>query len=145
MRQLLSLTFVLCALPAVALAQSASGTVSGRVVDDQGKAVPGATVFIENKITGYRHSVRTDAQGRYKLSNLPYNTYHLEVGAPGLNMAHQNVDVRSNLPIEVNLTLKPASAVVEVDNLFPFKRHFLRFDFTAHCDRLRDFPIYPLL
>ena len=115
MRQLLSLTFVLCALPAVALAQSASGTVSGRVVDDQGKAVPGATVFIENKITGYRHSVRTDAQGRYKLSNLPYNTYHLEVGAPGLNMAHQNLDVRSNLPIEVNLTLKPASAVVEVE------------------------------
>ena len=115
MRQLLSLTFVLCALPAVALAQSASGTVSGRVVDDQGKAVPAATVFIENKITGYRHSVRTDAQGRYKLSNLPFNTYHLEVGAPGLNMAHQNLDVRSNLPIEVNLTLKPASAVVEVE------------------------------
>jgi hypothetical protein len=106
---------VLCALPVYALAQSASGTINGRVVDDQGKAVPGATVLIENKITGYRHAVRTDAQGRYKLSNLPYNSYHLEVGAADLSMAHQNLDVRSNLPIEVNLTLKPASAVVEVE------------------------------
>src|ERR1035438_6515815 len=113
MRQLLNLAFALCAIQVAAQAQSASGTVGGRVVDDQGRPVVGATVLVENKITGYRHGVKTDTQGHYKLTNLPFNPYHLEVGAPGLSMAHQNLDVRSNLPLELNLTLKTASAVVE--------------------------------
>jgi hypothetical protein len=115
MRRVLNISFALCAIQIAAPAQSASGTVAGKVLDDQGRPVVGATVLLENKISGYRHGVKTDAQGRYKISNLPFNPYHLEVGAPGLSMAHQNLEVRSNLPLEVNLTLKTASAVVEVE------------------------------
>ncbi|HEX7554714.1 MAG TPA: carboxypeptidase-like regulatory domain-containing protein, partial [Geothrix sp.] len=64
MRQTLNLALVLCAIQGVAQAQSASGTVGGRVLDDQGRPVVGATVLMENKISGYRHAVKTDAQGR---------------------------------------------------------------------------------
>lgn len=115
MRRVLNTALALCAIQVAAPAQSASGTVAGKVIDDQGRPVIGATVLVENKISGYRHGVKTDAQGRYKLGNLPFNPYHLEVGAPGLSMAHQNLEVRSNLPLEVNLTLKTASAIVEVE------------------------------
>lgn len=116
MRPLPALALICAALPLSAVAQSASGTVGGRVVDDQGRPVVGASVLVENKISGYRHGVKTDAQGRFRLSNLPFNPYHLEVGAPGLSMAHQNLEVRSNLPLEVNLALKALSAVVEVED-----------------------------
>ncbi len=118
MRYLPTLTFALIAVPALATApssQSAAGTMSGRVMDDRGKPVVGAVVFVENKVTGYRQTVKTDVQGRYTLHNLPYNPYHLEVSAPNLGMTHQNVDVRSNLPLVVDLTLKAASATVEVE------------------------------
>src|SRR5664279_5350771 len=115
MRRVLNISFALCAIQIAAPAQSASGTVAGKVLDDQGRPVVGATVLLEKKMSGCRHGVKTDAQGRYELSNLPSNPYHLEVGAPGLSMAHQNLEVRSNLPLEVNLTLKTASAVVEVE------------------------------
>jgi hypothetical protein len=115
MRRVLNIAFALFAIQIAAPAQSASGTVAGKVIDDQGRPVIGATVLVENKISGYRHGVKTDAQGHYKLGNLPFNPYHLEVGAPGLSMAHQNLNVRSNLPLEVNLTLKTASAIVEVE------------------------------
>ena len=115
MRRFLNLTFAMSAIQVAALAQSASGTVGGLVTDEQGKPVATALILAEHKVSGFRRLVKTDAQGRYKLTNLPFNLYHLEVGAPGLSMAHLNLDVHSNLPIEVNLTLKTASAVVEVE------------------------------
>lgn len=115
MRRLLNLTFAMSAIQVAGLAQSASGTVGGLVTDEQGKPVAAATVLVENKVTGFRRVVKTDAQGHYRLNNLPFNPYHLEVGAPGLSMVHQNLDVRSNLPIEFNLTLTAASAVVVVE------------------------------
>ena len=130
MRRHLTLTFALIAAQLAVQAQSASGTIGGRVTDDQGKAISGAVVLVENKISGFRHLTKTDAQGRYRLNNLPFNPYHLEVGSPGLGTAHQNVDVRSNLPIEVNLSLKGASAVVEVEE----KANLIEDHASSHLD-----------
>jgi hypothetical protein len=115
MRRVLNIAFAMSALHMAALAQTASGTVGGLVTDEQGKPVAAASVLVENKVTGFRRVVKANSQGHYKLNNLPFNHYHLEVGTPGLGTAHQNLDVRSNLPLEVNLTLKSASAVVEVE------------------------------
>ncbi len=115
MRRILNFTLAMSAIHVAALAQSASGTVSGLVMDEQSKPVAAASVLVENKISGFRRVVKTDAQGRYRLNNLPFNPYHLEAGVPGLGTVHKNLDVRSNLPIELDLTLlATASAVVEV-------------------------------
>ncbi|HJW43771.1 MAG TPA: TonB-dependent receptor [Geothrix sp.] len=110
----LSLPFLLAALPAAAAA-SGSGVIQGRVADEQGRPVAGATVILSNPVSGYRQKVRSDAKGAFTLQNVPFNTYHLDARAAGLLPGHLDVDVHSQLPSAVSLTLKPEGAVVVVE------------------------------
>ena len=59
-------------------AQSNSGSISGTVTDPSGAVVPGATVTVENPVSGYLRTAKTDSAGRYQFSNLPFNPYHLD-------------------------------------------------------------------
>ena len=43
---------------------------SGRIVDSDGNAVPGASVFIETQPAGYGRSLKTDADGRFVATDL---------------------------------------------------------------------------
>ncbi len=58
-------------------AQTGSGTITGIVTDASGAVVPGATVSIENPVSGLSRTAKTDAAGRYQFTNLPLNPYHL--------------------------------------------------------------------
>ena len=62
----------------------ADSAVSGRVLDPQGYAVPGATVWLETA-TGYRLSATSNAEGGYKFSSVPDGEYRLKVGVCGLS------------------------------------------------------------
>ena len=62
----------------------ADSAVSGRVLDPQGYAVPGATVWLETA-TGYRLSATSNAEGGYKFSSVPDGEYRLKVGVSGLS------------------------------------------------------------
>jgi protocatechuate 3,4-dioxygenase beta subunit len=60
--------------PALPLhAQSDAGTITGTVTDGSGAVIPGATVTIENPVSGFKRSATTDAAGQYKFANLPFN------------------------------------------------------------------------
>ena len=92
-----------------------SGTLQGRVADDQGRAVAGATLSLSNPVSGYRQRVRSDAKGAFLFQNVPFNVYHLDTDAPGLQPSHLDVDVHSQLPLQVAVALKPEGAVVVVE------------------------------
>jgi hypothetical protein len=96
------------------LAAASNATLTGRVLDERGRAVVKARVRLENRVTGYRQSAVTDAEGRYTLFNIPYNEYHLEVEAPGMEGFHRNLELRFSLPVDLQVNLKSAGAVVEV-------------------------------
>jgi hypothetical protein len=55
----------LCLLVTVtaAAAQQTTGTIAGRVLDEQKAAVPGATVTAKNESTGFTRSEVSDAEG----------------------------------------------------------------------------------
>lgn len=109
-----SLLVLLTAGPGFAAAAS-SGTLAGRVADDQGRAVAGATLLLSNPVSGYRMQVRSDAKGRFLFQNVPFNTYHLDTQAAGLMPSHMDVDIHSQLPFQVAVSLKPEGAVVVVE------------------------------
>lgn len=113
MRPLTGLALIL-ALPAVA-AVATSSSVSGRVLDDRGRPVAEAQVVLANRVSGYRQAVRTDFHGRFQLLNVPFSQYHLEVKATGLEPFHQDLEVRSTLPLDVPVALKPQGAEVVVE------------------------------
>src|ERR1700761_2694916 len=94
---------------------SSSGTIRGIVVDPSGAAVKGATVQIHNPVSGYNPAAQTDSQGRFELTNIPYNNYHLTAAAPGFQAGVQDVDVRSPVPIELKIDLKLGTSTTTVN------------------------------
>lgn len=118
MRVFSSLLLSLAALPAAASAPAvaSAGTVQGRVDDGAGQVVKGAAVRLQNKVSGYLATATTDANGRFTFFNVPFNNYHLEAGASGFTAAHRNLEVRSNLPVEADLSLGLAAATVTIED-----------------------------
>ena len=53
---------------ASAFAQQTTGNITGRVVDQQGAAIPGATVTAKNPPTGFTRTEVSDAEGVYRLT-----------------------------------------------------------------------------
>src|ERR1700744_2124322 len=90
-------------------AQSAgnSGTIYGTVIDATGAIVPNAVVSIENPVSGYSRTTKSDSAGQYQFTNLPLNPYHLSVSVTGFAPYTQDVNVRSFVPI----TLKNSLAI----------------------------------
>ena len=99
----------------VLFAQSGnSGTISGVVKDPSGAVVTGATVSINNPVSGYDRTTTTDSAGSFTFSNIPPNPYHLSVEAKGFGPYAQDVDVRSSVPITVNVAVTVAGSSTTV-------------------------------
>jgi hypothetical protein len=93
---------------------SNSGTIQGVVTDQTNAVVPGAKVEIHNPVSGYSRTVTTDSAGRFSLSNVPFNPYHLTVAGKGFAPHSQDVDVRSVVPVAVNIGLQIAGSTETV-------------------------------
>ncbi len=101
------------AAPRGAIAQS-GGSVDGSILDPTGAAIAGASVTIENRITGYQQSAATDATGTFRFRNVPPNSYHLAASAPGFNPSEQEISVRSAVPVTLKLSLSVAGGQTTV-------------------------------
>src|ERR1700676_153713 len=64
---------------APARAQTFRGTILGIVTDATGAAVPGATVTVRNVDTGLLRKTETQADGGYRVPELPIGTYDVTV------------------------------------------------------------------
>jgi outer membrane receptor protein involved in Fe transport len=71
------------AAPTPAGAQQTTGIIEGRVVDQSGGVLPGATVTLRNAETGVERSGVTDADGRYRFPALPPGDYTVRVELAG--------------------------------------------------------------
>ena len=91
-----------------------AGTVEGTVADSSGGVVPSATVTIQNPVTNYKQSAITGKDGKYKLQNVPQNPYRLQATAPGFDPFSKDVDVRSTVPVHMDITLAVAGAKTSV-------------------------------
>src|ERR1700730_4906993 len=60
-------------------AQTFRGTILGTVTDTTGAVVPGATVTIRNVNTGLVRTTETQADGSYRVPELPIGTYDVTV------------------------------------------------------------------
>src|SRR5262249_47935965 len=68
---------LLTALPLLADG-SLFGTIAGRVKDESGGALPGATVELTSVEKGFKRSVTTDAAGAFNFALLPPGHYTLK-------------------------------------------------------------------
>jgi hypothetical protein len=91
-----------------------SGSIEGVVKDPSGSSVPGAKVEITNPVSGFRREVTTDNDGAFRITNVPFNPYHLVVSANGFNSYSHDVDVRSAVPTTIPINLKIGEAATSV-------------------------------
>ena len=75
--------FCLALLFASSICYAQSGTIRGTVLDPSGAAIAGATVEIQNPVSHYSQSAKTDTQGTFSFDNIPFNNYHLTAAASG--------------------------------------------------------------
>ncbi|MDQ3820121.1 MAG: carboxypeptidase regulatory-like domain-containing protein, partial [Acidobacteriota bacterium] len=99
---------------AAAHAQARIGTIQGTIKDQNGAVVPNAKVTIKQSVTGYTQTAQTDTDGTFKLVNVPFNTYTIRAEAAGFQAAEQSVDLESNIPLGVDLTLNVAGTAASV-------------------------------
>ena len=86
-------------------AQARIGSVQGVVKDPTGALVPNAKVTVLQPVTGYKQTTTTDAQGSFKLVNVPFNTYKVRVEAEGFQPAEESIDLETTIPLNVDLSL----------------------------------------
>ena len=91
-----------------------SGTISGVVKDATGGVLTGATVEISDPVSGYLRQTTTGALGDFRFTNIPFNPYHLTVAAKGFESFAQDVDVRSVVPISLDIGLKLGTATENI-------------------------------
>src|SRR5215210_6098556 len=96
---------ILCAS---AFAQARIGTIQGTVKDPNGAVVPNAKVTVAQSVTGYSQTAQTDADGAFKLVNVPFNTYTVRAEASGFQAVEQAIDLESGIPLNVDLALAVA-------------------------------------
>jgi len=121
------------ASPSLAQGLGGAGTLQGTVKDPTGGVMQAVQVRISNPVSGFSRTASTDATGRYVFSNLPPNPYHITVDARGFQTLERDVDVRSGVPITLDLTLALAGATTAVE-VVGHAGDLVERDPTAHTD-----------
>jgi hypothetical protein len=97
-----------------ALAQGASGSLTGQITDPSGAAVVGAAVALKNVDTNYLQTVTTDNTGTYLVKPVMPGNYSLTVTAKGFATYVQNgIVITANLYATQDVGLKLASVAAE--------------------------------
>ena len=92
-----------------------SGGIQGTVSDEQGAAVPGATVEARNVSNNFSRMFQTDADGRFTLLSMPPGVYVVSVTKTGFAKLNQeNVQLTVGRLVSLNLTLKVSGVSGEV-------------------------------
>src|SRR5687767_11239303 len=102
--------FVLAmAVGAYAQTQSTTGTIQGTVLDEQGGAVPGATVEIKNLATNATRTLTTDDEGRFVALALQPGAYSVTITKQGFAISEAprvevTVGQAVNLPVAMKVS-----------------------------------------
>jgi hypothetical protein len=115
------LTLVIMLVSAIGVgsvyAQSGTTTINGTVSDQNGAAVPGATVKLTNPANGFERTTTTTDEGKYSFPTIPPDTYRVEVQAGNFKTSvRTDVKALVDLPLVVDIPLEPGdvSATVTV-------------------------------
>jgi hypothetical protein len=116
MHRVLPTAVVLLAI-AVSPVFAQQASITGRVVDPSGAAVPGAVVGVKNIDTGIQTGVTTNAEGYYSIPLLPPGQYTIAVELSGFRSQTRSgisLDVQQSARLDFTLELGTLSESVEV-------------------------------
>lgn len=110
----LALVSICISAPLRAQSLGNAGTIQGSVSDQTGSSVPNAAITLSNQISGYRQTVKSGTDGAFRFSNIPPNSYHLEVNATGFEVYRQDVSIKNAIPLQLPVKLALAGSTQSV-------------------------------
>ncbi|HEY0428248.1 MAG TPA: TonB-dependent receptor [Pyrinomonadaceae bacterium] len=88
-----------------------SATIRGRIADENGAVIVGASVSVTNEATGLKRDTTTDSDGNYTISNLPLTgKYKITISALGEGFAEKeksDIELRANESASFDFLLSP--------------------------------------
>lgn len=119
-KALVAAALLLSAVPAEAQ-RTTTGTVAGRVVDANGGVLPGVTVTVKSPEALGAFSAVTDAQGVFRVTNLPPATYDIRVELSGFQSVVRREAVRLGAvtQVDVSMAVGSISETVTVQGVSP--------------------------
>jgi len=96
-----TLVSILCLLLLPALAWAQQATLTGKITDESGEGLIGATVLLEGTTIGGI----TDLDGSYRVNNIPAGTYNIKFTYVGYVKNSRQVTLEGGQTLIVNMTL----------------------------------------
>ena len=112
-------SLVFFALCGSAWAQSAGGTILGRMTDPAGAVIPNGQVVIKNVETGVARTVATNGSGLYQAPNLSPGIYEISATAAGFGTTVVNnaeLTVGAELKVDVSMKIGAVGQQVVVES-----------------------------
>ncbi len=103
-RCILAVLLVVLLLPS-GLAAQTTAVLRGVVRDADGGVLPGAMAVVTQPSSGLTREAVARADGAFQVGNLPLGTYELRIDFPGFAPLRRAVDLRSTVPVELDVTL----------------------------------------
>ncbi|HTQ56379.1 MAG TPA: TonB-dependent receptor [Bryobacteraceae bacterium] len=115
-RWLWVIAFCFILMPALVLAQTETGAITGTVTDQSGAVVPGATVTVKSVATNAIRNATTNAEGIYAVSNLPPGQYSVLVEQTGFTKVQKAVEIAvgGRAGVDFQLQVGTTGTVVEI-------------------------------
>ena len=114
------ITLLLCAAFTVSTSAFAQETVTtasvtGRVLDPSGAAIPHASITALELATHQGHTIQTDNQGRFRLTFLPIGMYRVTAEASGFAVSAREIQLTVGAAFDLTLPLKIGATDTAID------------------------------
>ena len=106
----------------LASAQQTTGTIIGKIADETGALIPGATVTASNPATGFNRTAVSDAEGIYRLNALPVGQYDLVVEIAGFGGVERKgfvVNIGQTITLDFTLKIATVAETITVNAAAP--------------------------
>jgi outer membrane receptor protein involved in Fe transport len=116
MKKAILLATALLVLAALGFSQSReTGAITGKVVDDQGAALPGVSLTLTSaNLMGSRTAI-SDTEGIFRFPALPPGIYVVKAELQGfVTVIQENIRLTTTVTLTLNLTMKPATVEEKV-------------------------------
>ena len=115
-RRFLSAAIALLLSCASVFAQQTSGNITGRVLDQQGAAMPGVTITAKNPATGFTRSEVSDAEGLFRIAAVPVGIYEVNAELQGFQtISKKDIEVNVAQTVTADFSLKVAQLAETVN------------------------------
>jgi hypothetical protein len=98
----------------VVISQSFTSSVSGRVLDQQGAVVTGATVTLKNAATGFAQQGVADSAGNFQFFNVSPGRYLIIAQREGFAQSQTRIDVSVSSQTRADVTLRVGTVTEQV-------------------------------